>query len=61
MPWIKTVPLPHRCSPPAPLAVMASVGPGSVWECEECGQHWVLEKDWSYSKVPKTKRIKEAP
>ena len=27
---------PHHCLPPK-----ADVGPGSLWLCDRCGQHWL--------------------
>jgi hypothetical protein len=33
---------PHVCSKPWLWRFLAGYGPGTRWQCDECGQGWVL-------------------
>lgn len=49
MGWVKRAPIPHDCRVPPPPACKG-LGPGSIWECDECGLQWeTLNQDgWNW-------------
>lgn len=41
MGWVKVAKPPHVCKKP-----QGNYEPGSIWQCDDCGQHWLYKERW---------------